>query len=221
MDATSGPVEPYDPRFYDRNFSVRVQLNKPLFTSGINASRVRAARDRNDRDRLTVDATHRQMIQQVAQAWNQLAASSGALGAQEDQVAAQTVAYDSVQQELKAGLRTTIEVLNAEQELQNSKIEVVQARHDQYLAEAALLAAAGLLQARELVPDVAVYSPEKAFRAVADKGAPPWIGLVQSIDGLRAPKPGPIAIHDPAGETRPDVAAARPDLGPAEAGKTP
>ena len=219
LDYSHGPVEPYDQRFFQQSFSGRLVVNKPIFTSGMNASRLRAALERNNRDRIAIDDNQRQSIQAVAQAWSQLVAVKAALKAEELQQTAEKIAYDSVRQELKAGLRTVIEVLNAQQELQNTRLEVSSAHHDLRVAQAALLVATGDLSAQTLAPDLSAYSPAASFRKVKDAGMAPWVGAVQALDaiGVRAASPiDPVRLEDsvrPAQSPSPDapMATARPD----------
>jgi TolC family type I secretion outer membrane protein len=209
FNVTNGPVLPYDARYYQKSAAAVIAFNKPLFTSGLFASRIRAAEDRDHRDRLQADAARRQTLQLVGQYWGQMAAADLVLKAQQDQVAAQIVAYDSVQAEYKAGLRETIEVLNAQLELENARLAMIQAVGDTYLARTALLASMGTLRTDVISPGLNIYSPEQAFRAVAYRGAPPWVDAIEALDGLRVEKPKPLAIHDPAGEVTPSL-----DLGP-------
>jgi TolC family type I secretion outer membrane protein len=214
VDVTSQPEQAYDARYYQQSTTARLVLSKPLFTSGMIQSRVRGAIDRNNRDRLQIDAARRQAIQLVGQAWSEVQAADAAFAAQKEQVAAQGLAYDSVRAELKAGLRTTIEVLNAEQELQNAKIALAQAVSDSYLARVALMASIGILRADAIDPTLDPYNPEKAFRSVSNRGLAPWVGAVEVIDSMRAERPAPISIHDPAGEVRPDLGQRSPAAEP-------
>jgi TolC family type I secretion outer membrane protein len=209
FNVTNGPVLPYDARYYQKSAAAIIAFNKPLFTSGLFASRIREAEDRDHRDRLQADAARRQTLQLVGQYWGQMNAADLVLKAQEDQVAAQRVAYDSVRAEYKAGLRETIEVLNAELELENARLALVQAMGDTYLARTALLAAMGTLRTDDISPGLKSYSPEQAFRAVANRGVPPWVDAIQALDSLHTEKPKPQGIHDPAGEVTPSL-----DLGP-------
>lgn len=205
FNLTNGPVLPYDARYYQKSATAVIAFSKPLFTSGLFASRIRAAEDRDHRDRLQADAARRQALQLVGQYWGQVTAADLVLKAQQDQVAAQVIAYDSVRAEYKAGLRETIEVLNAELELENARVALVQAVGDTYLARSALLASMGTLRTDVVSPGLDAYSPERAFRAVANRGAPPWVGAIQALDGLAVEKLKPLGIHDPAGEVTPSL----------------
>jgi outer membrane protein len=94
-----------------------------------------------------------------------------------------------VREEAAVGLRTTIEVLNAEQELRNAELLLVQARRDNYLASASLLSAMGRLEARNLLPGVPTYEPDESFRRIRRSGSVPWEPLVEKLDAIAAPAP--------------------------------
>jgi outer membrane protein len=188
-------------------------LTQPLFAGGLNASRVRAALENDNGQRIAVETARRQAVQSVSQAWNQILAARIGVEANERQVAADKIAFEGARQELKIGIRTTLDVLNAEQELQNAQLALVNAKHDLYVANAALLSAMGRLEIQYLAPDAARYNPEAQFKKVRRKGALPWDGVVAGLDALgapsvrKAPAPGPQV-----------TAAPLPPPPPAEAG---
>ncbi len=75
-----------------------------------------------------------------------------------------TVAYEGVREEQKVGLRTILDVLNAQQELEQSQLALVGARHDEYVAAAAVLAAMGALDAKDLIPSEVALRSEGQLR---------------------------------------------------------
>ncbi len=90
----------------------------------------------------------------MSQAWSQLLSAKANIAADEEQVRAATVAFDGTRAEQQAGLRTTLEVLTAQQVLENAQLDLINARHDAYLAGAAVLQVMGLLEARNLVAGI-------------------------------------------------------------------
>jgi outer membrane protein len=61
----------------------------------------------------------------------------------QEQVRAASVAFEGVQAEFQVGLRTTLDVLNAQQELRNAELLLINSRRDAYVAEASVLASMG------------------------------------------------------------------------------
>jgi len=181
--------------------SVTANLTVPIFTGGLNSSLIRQAAEQDNVNRINVESARRQVLQAISQAWNQLLGARANLVSDEEQVKSDTVAFDGVTQEQKVGLRTVLDVLNAQQELETSQLQLVGARHDEYVAAAAVLAATGALDARSLSPDTPSYDPKANFDKVRHApGAVPWEGAVHAIDRLGAPTPTPAPPPSEPGE---------------------
>ena len=172
---------------YQSNVTASAVLTQPLFTGGLNASRIRQALEDDNSQRIGIDAARRQTQQQVSQAWNQLLAAKANTTSNEEQVRADQIAYEGTRQEAQVGLRTTLDVLNAEQELRAAQLAVVNAQHDRYVAGTSVLNAMGQLEAKALAPKTPLYDADKAFRKVKHDGAVPWEGLVSGLDSVGAP----------------------------------
>ena len=89
------------------------------------------------------------------------------------------------------GLSSTIDVLLQQQTLESEQLALTSARHDAYVAGAALLAAMGRLQVEDLVSGVAVYEPARSFDRVKAKGSTPWEPLIAAIDRVGEPSETP------------------------------
>ncbi|HXQ15494.1 MAG TPA: TolC family outer membrane protein [Caulobacteraceae bacterium] len=180
--------------------SVTATVNVPIFNGGGYASQIRQAAERDNVARIGVEGARREVLQAVSQAWNQLLGARASLAADEEQVKSDTVAFEGVREEQKVGLRTILDVLNAQQELETSQLQLVGARHDEYVAAAAVLAATGALEARALVPDQPRYDPDANYAKVRHAGAVPWEGAVHALDHLGAPAPTPAPPPSAPGE---------------------
>jgi outer membrane protein len=180
---------------------VGANISVPVFTGGLDASQVRQAAEQDNVSRIGVECARREVLQALAQAWNQLLGARASLTADEEQVRSDTVAYEGVREEQKVGLRTILDVLNAQQELEQSQLALVGARHDEYVAAAAVLAAMGALEAKALIPGEPRYDPDANFEKVRHAvGWVPWEGAVGAIDRLGGPKPTPAPPPSPPGE---------------------
>jgi outer membrane protein len=172
--------------------SVTANVNIPIFTGGLTSSQIRQAAELDTVSRIGIETARRQVLQTVAQAWNQLLGARANVAADEVQTQSDTVAFDGVRQEQKVGLRTVLDVLNAENELAQSRLALVGARHDEYVAAAAVLAATGALDAAALVPGTPRYDPKAHFeRARHAVGWVPWEGAVGALDRLGSPRSPP------------------------------
>ncbi len=166
--------------------SATLRLSIPLFSAGLNGSRVRQATENYNAQLQVVETTRRQVVSSVSQAWSQMLAARSAVVSNQEQVKAATVAADGVKVEQQVGLRTNIEVLNAQQELKSAQLALIEAERGQYVAGSQLLSVMGGLTAKAFVPDIQVYDPQEHFDDVKSKGWTPLEPVVHALDGLAA-----------------------------------
>ena len=192
-----------DLRDINQNAAVSIGASIPLFTGGLNASRVRQALERENAARFQIDEARREVLNDVAVSWNGLLAARASFTANEEQVRAATVAFEGVTAEQQVGLRTTLDVLNAQQELRNAELLLVNARRDAFVAQATTLAAMGRLQAQNLIAGVPIYDPTYTVqrRGLRD-GAVPYEGFLERLDGRES-----FQLERPARTTVPTVEA--------------
>ncbi|WP_068879047.1 TolC family outer membrane protein [Phenylobacterium sp. CCH12-B4] len=207
-----GPVRPFDSDLYTRGTSAVLSASVPLFSGGLTSSRVRQAVERNNADRITVEGVRRTVLQNVTNFWSQLIAARANISSSDEQVRAARIAAEGTRQEQQVGLRTTIDVLNAEQELRQAELNAVTSRRDEYVAAANVLATMGRLEGRNLVPSVPQYDAAKNFRKLRlTWGWVPWEEGVALVDQFATPYPAPKP-----GE-KPVEAPLAPGLAPAPA----
>ncbi|MHA6289194.1 TolC family outer membrane protein [Maricaulis sp. CAU 1757] len=162
---------------YRDSTSITGQVSVPIFTGGLNRSRVRAARAEEEASEFQVRETRRQVIEAVTNAWNAYVASLAVIESSAQAVRANEIAFDGVEQEAFVGLRTTLDVLNAEQELLESRLILVTAERDSYVAGYRLMQAMGLLSAEQLALDVEIYDPaarNRSWFAIPNLDLTPW-----------------------------------------------
>jgi TolC family type I secretion outer membrane protein len=159
------------------NASVSAQVRVPLYQSGAVHSRVREAKERRSQARIDVEVAERQVVERATQAWEILVSSRSQISAREEEVKANQIALEGVRQEAEVGSRTTLDVLDAEQELLDAQVALVVAERNEYVAGFELLAAVGGLTAQKLELPVEFYDPAEHLDQVRNK----WWGL--SIDG--------------------------------------
>lgn len=212
-----GPAEPFDRDLYSREFTARATVTVPLFNGGLTTSRIRQSIERNNADRINIETQRRTVLQQVTQSWNQLIAARANIGSTAEQVRAARIAAEGTRQEQQVGLRTTLDVLNAEQELRNAELSQVSARRDEYVAAASVLSAMGRLEARNLIPTEPRYDPKANFRKLRITwGWVPWEEAISIVDRTVAvppipqPKDKPIEAPIPPGLQPPPANDAAP-----------
>ncbi|GAA0869789.1 TolC family outer membrane protein [Brevundimonas basaltis] len=162
-------------------------VSVPLFTGGLNGSRVAQALERANVAQINVEGERRNTLQSVSSAYAQALSARSSLQAGTEAVRAATVAAEGVRQEAQVGLRTTLDVLNQELELRNAEVTLANARRNEYVAQANLLAAMGRLEGADLDPTLTIYNPADNYERVRNRGALPWDGVIESFDRVLAP----------------------------------
>ena len=159
------------------NVSILGQLTVPIYQGGAEYSAIRQNKETVGQQRLNLDVNRDQARATVVQSWGQLDAAKAQIEATTAQVNAAEIALNGVREEARVGQRTTLDVLNAQQELVNARVALVTAQHDRIVASYTLLAAVGGLSMQRLGLNV-IYDPQVHYQQVRDA----WIG-VRTPDG--------------------------------------
>lgn len=191
-----GPIDPFIQHSYDTETAASLNVTVPLFTGGLTTSRIRAAIERNNADKITIETQRRSVLQTITQGWNQVIAARANVASTDVQVRASNIAAEGTHEEEQVGLRSTLDVLNAEQELRGAQLSQATAVHDEYVATAVVLAAMGRLEARNLIPNAPQYDPKANYRRLRITwGWVPWEEPIGALDGVVAYPPIPRS-HD-------------------------
>ena len=148
---------------------ILARVTVPLYQSGAVYSKVREARERASQRRIEVEENRRAVLENVTQWWQALRTSRARIGAFSESVRAAKIALEGVEQEAEVGSRTTLDVLDAEQELFDVEVDLVRARRDEVVAVFGLRAATGRLTAQALGLPVPIYDPTLHYGAVRDQ----------------------------------------------------
>ena len=119
-----------------------------------------------------------QVRAQIVDFWGRLEAAKARVIASQAQVQANEVALNGVREEARVGQRTTLDVLNAQQELLNARVNLITAQRDRVIFSYGVVQATGRLTVRFTAVPVAAYSPKAHFDQVKDL----WFG-VRTADG--------------------------------------
>jgi len=150
----------------------------PFYQGGAEYATIRQSKVTLGQNRIALDNQRDTVQQQTVQAWGQVEAAKAQILATQAQVLAAETALNGVREEARVGQRTTLDVLNATQELLNARTALVQAQHDRVVASYSVLAAVGRLSAVTLGLPTQIYDPTVHYHQVRDV----WIG-VRTPDG--------------------------------------
>ncbi len=158
--------------------STAVQLSVPVYQGGAEYSLIRQSKELLAQQRLNLEQIRDQTRANVVTAWGQLVAGKAQVASAQAQVTASEIALNGVREEAKAGQRTTLDVLNAQQALVNARVALVTAQHDRVVASYAVLSAVGRLSPQVLKLPTTTYDASVHYQQVRDS----WVG-VRTPDG--------------------------------------
>jgi outer membrane protein len=153
--------------------SIIGQINQPIYDGGTAASQTRQAKEVAAQSRMVLDQVRNQARTAAIGAWVANEGAKIAVGASESEVRAATIALEGVRKEALGGQRTTVDVLNSQQDLISAKARLIGAQRDRVIASYTLLSAVGRLDVKTLALNTPDYLPEVHYHQVRDA----WHGL--------------------------------------------
>jgi outer membrane protein len=153
--------------------SVVGTLTQPIYDGGTAAAQTRQAKEVAAQSRQVLEQVRNQARTAAVGAWVANEGAKIAVAASESEVRAATVALAGVQKEAAGGQRTTVDVLNSQQDLISAKARLIGAQRDRVIASYTLLSAIGRLDVKTLALNTPDYLPEVHYHQVRDA----WHGL--------------------------------------------
>jgi outer membrane protein len=165
-------VDELAPGVRDKSLSAVGQLRVPLYQSGTEYAQIRRAVELRSKTVLQAADEERVVRQTLDASWQTLVSTRSAVNLNRQQVQAAQSAYEGILIGLRAGERTTFDLLNTEQELDSAQVALVESERLYNETIFQLLAATGGLTARALRLPVAFYDPQVHY----DRDAGSWFG---------------------------------------------
>ncbi len=157
---------------FEESATVSGVLSVPLYQGGREYANIRQTKQTASQRQIQIIEATRSVREQVTAAWYALISSAQAITAAKAQVAAAALALDGINQEYLVGSRTTIDVLNAQQEVLSARLGLISAEYAQMISNYQLLQAMGKLTAKHLALGGGYYDPRDYYDQVKNK----WIG---------------------------------------------
>ncbi len=156
----------WDEEFAEPDNAVGLRLTGPIYQGGELSSALRQTRANRDAQRGALHSAVRQVELEVGNAWSVLRVTDASIEANRREVEASDVALQGTTEELRLGARTTLDVLNAEQDLLDARANLVSTQIDRQIAVYALWRSMGILSVKELNLGIATYDPADYYNAV-------------------------------------------------------
>jgi outer membrane protein len=155
---------------YDRNIAAMIggRLNVPLYDGGSTSSQLRQAKELAGKKKLDVDVARSEIIALTRTTWANLRSAKTRMVAAQAQIAAAEKALYGVREEAKAGQRTTLDILNAQQELLNARIALIFAQRERVVASYGVLSTIGRLSTDNLGLSPDYYDPALHLDQIKD-----------------------------------------------------
>lgn len=149
---------------------VGLTLSQTIYQGGGLSAAYRAAIAQRDAARAALLQAGVDINESVGVAWSAVQIFTASIEASRREIEAAQAAYDGVVEEARLGARTSLDVLDAEQDLLDARVSLVEAEAGRYEATYRLLSAMGLLTVEHLKLGVPTYDPAAYYNAV--KNAP-------------------------------------------------
>lgn len=153
--------------------TISAQIKVPIYQGGKNSAQVRKGKETLGQRRILVDSIKNNVRAQVTSAYAQYSAAREGVNANNTQLKAARLALQGAVEERKVGQRTTLDVLNTQQEVINAQVALSQSQRNYIDAQYSILATIGSLNTSKLALKVSRHDPEEHFNQVKDK----WFGL--------------------------------------------
>ncbi len=155
----------------DHSYSANLRASVPVFRGGWNSALRQLGAHR--------EAARANLLQSVLDvefgvgtAWARLQVSIARTDASRRQVTASQLAYEGAREEARFGSRTTLDVLNAEQELLDARSNLISAEVEQYVSRYSLLSAMGVLTVDDLELGIVTYDPANHYNLANSRRDP-------------------------------------------------
>lgn len=153
---------------FESSAQVGVSIGGPIYQGGALSSQIRQFMATRDSARAGLHITRHNLEQGVGNAFAILEVARVSRQASEEEIRAANVAFEGVREEATLGARTTLDVLDAEQDLFNARANQISAQADEVIASYSVLSATGLLTAEHLRLPVQQYDPTAYYNLVKD-----------------------------------------------------
>ena len=150
--------------------SLTAQVSIPIFTSGLNQSRIRQAENVSTQRGYEVKDAEQGVTETLYRLWAQLDAAQRTLVASETQINAAKLAFEGVELEQEVGTRTVLDVLDAEQEVREAEINYINSQRELDVAIFQILAIMGTFTSEGLQLPADIYNPSDAFEGIRADG---------------------------------------------------
>ncbi len=152
--------------------TISLGTSATIYAGGAYTSAYRQALALKDQSKANLVLTSKSVAQAVAITWSRIEIAQASIVAKAKQVRASRVALQGIREEANLGALTTLDILNAEQDLVQAESNLTTAEHDHYVAVYSLLSAMGLLTVKHLNLGIKTYDTNENYNRVSTAPGP-------------------------------------------------
>jgi outer membrane protein TolC len=161
--------------------AIGATLAVPIYQGGAEYAQVRLNKETVRQRQNDLDAAYRAVREEVTSAWQALMTAQSSIQSFTEQVRAAEIALEGSRQEALVGQRTTLDVLDQENDLFQAEVDLVSAQRDEIVASYRVKAAVGELTVQAIDLPVSPYDAEAHYEDVRSQ----WFGLGEDPDDER------------------------------------
>ncbi len=155
--------------------SAFAKVDIPLYQAGSAASKIREVKKKLFAQKELLKMESQEIEYGVVSSKSSFDYSLSRINAYKKQIESNKIYLDGINQELQLGERTTLDLLDGEQELLQSELDLVKAYRDYFISYYEILFHLGKLNAKDLNLDVELFDDQENFRKVKGK----WLDIIE------------------------------------------
>ena len=157
------------------NYKVELSLNIPLYSGGYNYSDVRQKKKNAIQSSKYYDYIIKNTLKESEVLWFKKKSLESQVSSLKATINANIMALEGIKKEAEVGARTILNILDAEQDVLEEKVDLVRLKKDIFYNSFSILAQTGKLNAKDLNLKVNLYDKNKHYLEIKKI----WLGFVQ------------------------------------------
>ena len=155
--------------------SAFAKVDIPLYQSGLASSKIREAKTKLFAQKELLRSEHENLTANLISSNSSYNYSLSRIKAYEKQIESNKIYLDGLKQEFQLGERTTLDVLDGEQELLQSELDLIKAYKDLFISYYEILFYIGKLNAKDLKLNVNLFDERENYEKVKGK----WLDIIE------------------------------------------
>lgn len=155
--------------------SAFAKVDIPIYQSGMASSKIREAREKLFAQQELLKLETENLAASIVSSKSSYDYSFSRIIAYKKQIESNKIYLDGLKQEFQLGERTTLDVLDGEQELLESELDLIKAYKDYFISYYEVMFFIGKLNAKDLSLNVEIFDDEKNYNKVKKR----WLDIIE------------------------------------------